>query len=593
MGGAISNLYRLLILNSTFSYNFAGSGAAIYQAQHAGNDLSPRADLYNLTIARNRGYGGQIIYVNDGYLGMLNSIVSDNTGAGCAVGAGATIATATILNWGDTSCPGTSYGDPRLAPLGSYGGTPTFALMPGSAAIDKGDYAACISTPVSGIDQRNKSRTSPSAKCDIGAYESQGFTVSVAGGSGQSAAIENQFTDLLQVMLSETGGSGLPGYGVTFTAPASGASAALSAGTTVTYGSGIASVTATANSVTGSYQVSAAIAGFPAQYFNLTNFCNASSEVTFGGDSGPGSLRQNLLEACVGATITFGKYTSIQLASPLSPQRSVTVDEAGHPVILSGDSNGDGSGEVRVFTIPTGLTVTLRNLTIQGGFAGGTGEDGKGGGMYLSSKSDVTLTNVTFSGNESSLEGGALYNLGTLGIRKSTFSSNTAGTDGGGIANESGGEVTLENDTFSANDAGRGGAIYNADILTLINVTFSGNHSLSGGGALYNDSGGSADLANSILANSTGGGNCSGPGTTTNLGGNLQFGGTVVSSCGAGIATANPILAALGNYGGAAQTFALLPGSAAVNAATSYCPATDQRGIARSATCDSGSYESP
>jgi hypothetical protein len=48
----------------------------------------------------------------------------------------------------------------------------------------------------------------------------------------------------------------------------------------------------------------------------------------------------------------------------------------------------------------------------------------------------------------------------------------------------------------------------------------------------------------------------------------------------------------LADNGGPTLTHALLNGSPAIDAAnTDVCPATDQRGVARDAACDVGSFE--
>jgi hypothetical protein len=62
---------------------------------------------------------------------------------------------------------------------------------------------------------------------------------------------------------------------------------------------------------------------------------------------------------------------------------------------------------------------------------------------------------------------------------------------------------------------------------------------------------------------------------------------------GTNIIDTDPLLGSLGHYGGSTETHALLPGSSAINATDSECPAYDQRGVLRSTpVCDIGAYES-
>jgi hypothetical protein len=124
----------------------------------------------------------------------------------------------------------------------------------------------------------------------------------------------------------------------------------------------------------------------------------------------------------------------------------------------------------------------------------------------------------------------------------------------------------------------------------LTHVTFSANTVTSGGsgGGVYNDSG-SPKIRNSILWGNNGG-------QIINAGGTAVITDSLVQSGYAGgthILTADPHLGPLGNYGGSTQTLALLPNSAAIDAANATdCPATDQRGQARNdLVCDLGAYE--
>jgi hypothetical protein len=107
-------------------------------------------------------------------------------------------------------------------------------------------------------------------------YSVQGFsqgTLTVSSGNGQSAIVNTQFATPLTVTLKDPYGSPISGETVTFAAPGSGATAALSASSVVTAADGTATVTATANGTAGSYAVTATLYGFSGA-FSLTNAIN-------------------------------------------------------------------------------------------------------------------------------------------------------------------------------------------------------------------------------------------------------------------------------------------------------------------------------
>ena len=149
--------------------------------------------------------------------------------------------------------------------------------MPGSPAIGTGIAVSGVTT-----DQRGVTR--PSTGVDIGAFQSQGFTLTpVSGSTPQSALIDTAFANALAVTVTAKDSlEPVAGGVITFAAPSSGATATLS-GATATIGSnGVASVNATANNTVGTYSVTASAAGAAARLVHLdqrrlTNVTSRSS----------------------------------------------------------------------------------------------------------------------------------------------------------------------------------------------------------------------------------------------------------------------------------------------------------------------------
>ncbi len=294
--------------------------------------------------------------------------------------------------------------------------------------------------------------------------------------------------------------------------------------------------------------------------------------VTNNANSGPGSLRQAIASASSGDTITFDNDYTITLASELQIiDKTITITGAGHRITISGNN------AVRVFHVgsyPTaqGGNLTLDHLNIVNGKI--TGEDcagsavACGGGLMLEYLTTATVLNSTFSNNDGGLAGGAIYSYygNPLTVTNSTFINNHTIAYAGAIQ-----------------------VFYGS--ATLTNNTFTGNSAVGYGGAILNNWG-TVTFRNNIFANNSAdydGGNCNNSeGTFNDGGGNVVWGDT--SYC-PGV-NANPLLGTSGYYGGDVPTLPLLPGSNAFNTATANCPPTDARGVARSATCDPGAYES-
>ncbi len=213
------------------------------------------------------------------------------------------------------------------------------------------------------------------------------------------------------------------------------------------------------------------------------------------------------------------------------------------------------------------------------------------GGIY--NVGAMTLNNATISGNKvMALPGGGVVNYGNMIMNNSTVNGNLASQPGGGLYNS--GNATLTNSTVSGNTASNGGGFYNSNtgIATLFNVTLA-NNSATVGGALYMAAGHQTVLTNTILADSPTGGNCFGTITASKFTFSsdnscaLPAGNTIKGQNPNGL---DPLLTALGNYGGPTQVHMIKSDSPAKDGVVgSDAPLIDQRGLPRPGP--DGSYD--
>ena len=311
----------------------------------------------------------------------------------------------------------------------------------------------------------------------------------------------------------------------------------------------------------------------------------ATLTVTTTSDSGAGSLRQAITDANAGDAINFSVTGAIILASPLAIAKDLTISGPGAASLTI-----SGGGTTQPFLVNAGVNFTLQNLTV----ANGSATDG--GALIDNATSTTTIKGCAFIGNNATGNGGTIYAAGTMTISDTLFNTNSA-VQGGAIFNNNA-TLALTNVTLNANSASsNGGGIYNASgTASIINATIAGNNATTQGGGIA-ITGGTLNLKNSIVANNTA---PTGPdiaGAVTSQDYNLVrdiTGASISGTTTHNVTGSDPLLGALANNGGPAQTMALLSGSPAINAADCTTgPAADQRGMARpqDVTCDMGAYE--
>jgi CSLREA domain-containing protein len=360
-GGIINDSGTLTVTNSTFSGNSALQGGGIF------NYLGTAITIHSTFSGNSATFGGGINNIG-GILHLSNNLIANSPNGGdCYIFQGV-IATNVNNLIEDGTCGPALSGDPVLSPLGNYGGsTQTHALLPGSPAINAADSATCAAAPVNYLDQRGVAR--PIGACDIGAFESRGFSLGSPTGTPQNATINTAFATPLGLTVSSSFGEPVgPGGQVTFTAPGSGASVTFAPSTvTSSDANGTISQTATANGIAGGYIVTATSRGASGSpSFNLINLL-FTPVVTVSSSANPAVFGQSVtftttvsgngspVTGEVGFVIDGGAPVVVTLVNGQASLTTSTLTVRNHPITAT--YNGDANHYPRSGTLNGGQTI--------------------------------------------------------------------------------------------------------------------------------------------------------------------------------------------------------------------------------------------
>jgi uncharacterized protein YjbI with pentapeptide repeats len=251
---------------------------------------------------------------------------------------------------------------------------------------------------------------------------------------------------------------------------------------------------------------------------------------------------------------------------------------------------GSGNPVVKVFA--TG--VVLDGLVVSG-----AREGNQGGGLRIEKGASAIVQRTWITGNLAN-QGAGIFNEGTLTLRDSTVSGNTAANEGGGLNNQ--GTATISNTTIEGNTALRGSAIASRSAVNVTHSTIVRNVSTSSPWSTLQRSSGTFDVSWSIIAdnrrsNGSAAMTCSG---TVNLRDTNLVSSTAGCTTVGTVLTGGPFVGPLQDNGGPTPTAAPFDGSPAVDAiavdSAGRCVSgatADQRGTARPSGpgCDLGALE--
>ncbi len=254
-GGGLFNGGTATVIHSTFVGNHSvANGSALYSYIYA------NLTLFNSLLVDNVGGVDCFEFVDSidpvaggNVIGSVNGWAASR----CQINAPTEALRGALDNWGAARV-----GDSLTEPLITY------ALLPGSPALNSGDPAYCAAADLRGVARP------VGDGCDAGAWESRGFTLTVNGGDNQTALINEIYSQPLSVSVAAVAADeALAGGVISFTASGEdGAQVSLHPVTVTLTSSGIATTTATANGISGGVMVTATASGvITPVVFALTN----------------------------------------------------------------------------------------------------------------------------------------------------------------------------------------------------------------------------------------------------------------------------------------------------------------------------------
>jgi CSLREA domain-containing protein len=452
IGSAIYNFgTSLTVFNSTFTENSAGLSSSI------GNGSGTATLTNNTFYSNSSAFNAEVVNYNSAKINANNNLFSSEP-HGALYNSGGTLNASSNLYWNTsatcTACASDTNsisGDPKLLPLGNYGGTTeTLALAPGSAAI-------CASSSTYAVDASSNPLTS----------DQRGFVMdpSCASGSVDAGAVQtNQY--VVTTLADQTDTSPTCTGGATCSLRDAIGLANATKGD-ITFKASLTSVKSPGTITLGAG--SAGDVGLPAIAGQVNILGTGANQLTVSGnkDANVGSvftINPSATATLYGLTISNGYNLS-------NVQNGGGINNSGTTTVLDCSVSGNNAAGIGGGISNLGA-MTVADSTISGNF-------GFGAGGGIATTGAMTITGSTISGNSAgsvganlSAVGGGIYASGTLTIVNSTISRNSVSdgsikidTASGGGIDVVAGTANLANTIVAGNTLGQSiGSISYADI---------------------------------------------------------------------------------------------------------------------------------
>lgn len=242
--------------------------------------------------------------------------------------------------------------------------------------------------------------------CSSSSKPAATVAITASGGTPQSATIGAAFATALQVTVTSNG-SPASGVAVTFSAPSSGASCALSPTTATTNSSGQATATCTANTTAGTYNVTATASGATSSAsFALTNLAGpaAGLSATSGNNQSvaPGATFASLVASVVDASNNPVAQSGVAVTFTVTAGTSsgTFTSTSSNTEIVNTDANGNATVTDLVASSTTG------SFTVA---ASATGLTSANFSETISTSTATTATYVFYANGVENINGGPNY----------------------------------------------------------------------------------------------------------------------------------------------------------------------------------------